>query len=114
MTVIAAGWDPRARGSLRLLLRQEPCRQQRHGPPGCPLFLSFLPRNARDVEMRPIEFPGEPRQEARCRNAAARAAAHIGEIREVAIEPFLVVVPERELPAAVVGVVTGAYQTPRK
>ena len=44
-------------------------------------------------------FLREPRQEAGGRDAAAGAAADVGEVGEVAGEAFLVVVPQRQLPA---------------
>src|SRR5262245_58080650 len=99
-------------GPLTRLLRKYPCRQHRHRPPGCALCLALLPCDARDVEMRPVELFRESRQEARCGDAASGAARDIGEVGEVAVEPFLVIIPQRQLPGAVVRVVAGADQRP--
>src|SRR5258705_1809810 len=97
-----------------LLLRQYPCRQHRHGPSGRALRLAFRQAHARDVEVGPVEFLREPRQKARRRNAAAGATADIGEIREVAVEPLLIIVPERQLPGTVIRIVASANQGTRE
>ena len=101
-------------GSRARFLREQPRRQQRHRTSGRALGLAFLPRDAGDVEMRPVEFLREARQAARCRDAARGPPADVGEVREVAFERFLVVVPQRHLPRAIVRLVTGREQVPRE
>src|SRR6266496_4814250 len=92
-------------GGGRGLLGETPGREQRHRPPGCALVLAFLPGNPGDVEVRPLEFFREPRKEAGRCDAAARAPGDVREVGEIAVEALLIVLPERQLPAAVIGVV---------
>src|SRR6516165_6809396 len=99
---------------LSLLLRKYPRGQHRHRPPGRAFCLALLPRDTRNVEMRPVELLGEPRQEARRGDAAPGATCDVCEIGEVAVEPLLIIVPERQLPAAVVCIVARADQRPRE
>ena len=51
--------------------------------------------------MRPVVFFREPRQETCRRDAASGATGNVSEIGEIAGEPFLIVLPHRELPCAV-------------
>src|SRR5204863_2973405 len=98
-------------GSRRwILLREQPCRQQRHGPPGGALLLAFFPRRARDIEMGPVVFLREARQKAGGSDAAAGAAGDVREIGEIAREPVLIVLPQRKLPGPVIGVVAGGQE----
>ena len=64
--------------------------------------------------MRPVVFLREARQEARGGDAAARAPADVREVGEVARQAFLVVVPQRQLPGAVLRVVARAEQRARQ
>ena len=96
------------------LLRQQPRR--RATAPAGPSRPSPCrpPRDARDVEMRPVELPRELRQEARGGDASARATRDVGEVREVAREALVVVVPQRQRPSAVVGLVARRDQRARQ
>src|SRR6185437_7533775 len=91
--------------SRRVLLAEQPRREKRDGTSRGALLLAFAVRDAGDVEVRPIVLLGEPRQEARRRDAAARASRDVGEVGEVAVQAFLVIVPQRHLPCTIVRVV---------
>src|SRR6266542_6866761 len=80
-----------ARFSRGCLVGEKPRRQQRHWPARRALFLALAPRDAGDVDMCPVVFLREARQEARGGDAAAGAAGDVREIGEVAVETFLIV-----------------------
>src|SRR5690242_10612965 len=46
--------------SRQRLLREEPRREHRHRPARCALLLAFLPRDAGDVDVRPVVLAREP------------------------------------------------------
>src|SRR6266567_2536863 len=97
-----------------ILLRQQPRREQRDGSAGGALFLSLFPGNARDVQVRPIVFLGELGEEARRGDASAGAAADVGEIRKIAGERFVIVLPEWKLPSAIEGFLASIQKRPRQ
>src|SRR5437764_4119540 len=82
---------------------QREAHEQRHRPAGRALFAAALPGGAGDVEMRPALLAREAREEGRRRDAAARAAADVGEVREIGAQLLLVFLPQRHLPDAVPG-----------
>src|SRR6266850_3629662 len=100
-------------GSRRSLLRQDPRREQWHRAPGRAFLLAFLPRDARDVQMRPVVLAGELGEKARGGDAAAGAVADVGEIGEVAVERLVVILPHRQLPGSVERFLASVEQGPR-
>ena len=60
--------------------------------------------------MRPAELAREAGKEGRCSDRAAGPPADIGHVGEIGAQPFLVFLPERQLPDAVPGVLGGAAQ----
>src|SRR3954471_16608329 len=68
----------------------------------CGAFLfARTPRSARDIEMRPLVFRCESREKTCCGDATGRTTADIREIREVALQLILIIVPKRHAPGAV-------------
>src|SRR5690242_14958568 len=77
----------------------------------CGAFLfARTPRSTRDIEMRPLVFRCESRQKTCCSHATGRTTADIGEIREVALQLILIIVPKRHAPGAVISYVRRAQQ----
>ena len=60
--------------------------------------------------MSPVEVLGKSRQEAGCGDGAGFRATDVGDVGERAIELFLVLIEQRQLPGAVVGGLAGAEQ----
>src|SRR3954451_10675118 len=96
--------------TLRLFpsgVAQDEAHEQRHGTGSRALLAPALPRGAGDVEVRPAHLAREAREERSRGDGAALAPADVGEIGEVRAQLLLVVLPQRELPHPVPGVVSG-------
>ena len=60
------------------------------------------PGGAGDVQVRPVELLGEARQEAGGGDGAGLGAADVGDVGERAVQLFLVLIEQRQLPGAVI------------
>src|SRR5262252_5759652 len=88
--------------------------EQGHRASRCALLLAGLPGRTCDVEVRPVVFAREAREEARRCDGAARATADVGEVREIALQLLLVILPDRQPPGAIPGFVAGRYELARE
>ena len=64
--------------------------------------------------MRPVVLAGEARQEAACGNCAARTTTNVRHVREVRLQLFLELVPQRQTPRAVASLFGRADQLMRQ
>src|SRR5690606_30921498 len=71
---------------------------------------AFIPRGAGNIQVRPAVFSGVARQERGRRDRAAADAADIGHVGKIAVELFLVVIPQRHLPGTIADGLTRRQQ----
>src|SRR5690606_37450586 len=94
---------------------QQVLGQHRHRTAGGALFLAATdPGGAGDVQVRPGVGLGETRQEAGGGDGAGLRPADGGDVGEGAVQLLLIVVEQRQLPAAVVGGDAGVQQLPHQ
>src|SRR5579862_704523 len=102
----AARTKPRStRGAM-----QKEVGEQWRGSTGAALGRAALVGGAGDVEVSPLQPQSELGEERRRRDRTAVAAAHVGEVGEVALELVRIFIGERQRPAAVVGARSGILQ----
>src|SRR5690606_17278441 len=92
------------------LLPAQILNQQWHRPPSRPLLRPRKPGGPRNIQMRPVVLLGKPRQEARRSDGASTRPADVGDVREVAGQQALVLVPQRQLPGEVQRVLADLQQ----
>src|SRR5690554_221653 len=84
--------------------------QQRYRAAGSAFGLAGVPGGAGNVQVGPAVVFGKAAQETGSCDGACRTAADVGDIRKVAVELALVLVPQGQAPGTVAGAFTGGQQ----
>src|SRR5690606_9484206 len=88
-------------GHRRSSMTQQVLHQEWYRTSRRTLLVALQPGCACDVQVGPAEVAGEARQEAAGSDGARLGTADVGDIREVALQLFLVLVPQRQTPAGI-------------
>src|SRR6266705_4593812 len=85
-------------------------REQRTAPAGRSFFLARFPRRSGNADVGPVVLARESRKETGGGNTARRAPADICKIGEIALQLFLIILPQRKPPYAVPRLRPGCFQ----